>query len=147
MKKDHHRLLSTNEVDLENENIYKIKYIYSQNDKILPEGYEVGSYSGVLLNRKISQMDRFKESQALLVKSDQLERSVLNLKFDKFLKLVERKSINYGIKGFLGLVFFNSILNRRHLQEKHILNKSNKIACPKNMIISGGIFAGSLILI
>ena len=138
------------ESESEIDNIYKFKYLNSRNDSHFHDDLvndSIGSYNGVLLNRKITSLDRFNESKRLIINADAYERSILNMKFDGFRKILQRRGINYGIKGFLGLVFINSIVNRNQKKDLILLNGSDKCACPKKVIFSFAAFAGSLVLL
>ena len=92
-------------------------------------------------------LDRFNESKRLIINADAYERSILNMKFDGFRKILQRRGINFGIKGLLGLLVINSIINRNHKKDLIKLNGSNSAACPKKIVFSFAAFAGSLVLL
>lgn len=52
-------------------------------------------------------MNKLQEGKALILNADQFERRVLDVTFNKLKVLFERRGLNYGLKGFLGLVFVN----------------------------------------
>lgn len=92
-------------------------------------------------------MNRLQEGKALILSADQFERRVLDVTFNKLKVLFERRGLNYGLKGFLGLVFVNSILNTRHRQERLSLVRKDGCAGLKTNVVSFICFAGSLVLI
>jgi hypothetical protein len=132
------------------DDLNKIKIRHSRGESILPKNTfnpSVGSYAGVHLNSLVINHNRYLQSKELVLPLDKLERQALNAWVEKAGKLLQRRSLNFGLKGGLGLIFVNTLLNRFHKQDEKKLQRAGGAICPKYMILSFTSFVGSLALL